>query len=221
VAVARSHPLARHVAGGAALAVALALTAAGSAAGRSADCPPSHGRLIAHDRRVRVYATGNLFATRVYACLVGRGSRRLALLAPAHAGTLPAALGSTALAGTVVALLVTESGIDSGTTTLRVFDVASRRLLRSQPVGDYVDAGIVAAETVTTLVVDEHGAVAWIASRHGPFGSGTVLAVHAASRSGRVVTLDEGGDIAPASLRLAHGILSWSHGGAGRSAPMP
>jgi hypothetical protein len=194
--------------------------AAPARASAHATCPPVHAHVIARDHVLRVYSAAGSgpFATATYACLVSSGAR-LTLLATPHG--FGVSLGRTALAGYVVAYLVTRFGVDSGSTSLEVADVAARHKLRSLPVGRYVDAGLLGAETVTSLVVDAHGAVAWISSSHGPGISGTVLAVHAASRTGAPRTLDEGSAIDPARLSLSGGVLSWFDGGVGRTAAMP
>jgi hypothetical protein len=186
-------------------------------------CPPPGGHLIAHDRSVRVYRSGaeQPTAMLVAACLVGR-SGHMTLLGP-PSGCCRGMRRSVAqfkLAGEVLGYVETQFGVDSGTTSLDVVDVASRRVLHSIAAGHYVDAGLIFSEGVSDFLVTARGSVAWIVARSEGRGAST-LSVHAAARTGAPAVLDQGSDIGPRSLSLSGGVLSWSRGGTRRSAPMP
>lgn len=205
----------------AATACAAGLAAPAGQASSPSSCVPRGGRVLAHDRRVRVYETPQrLFA----ACLQGRRSRVTLFQQRSPCCLAGRGPERIALAGTFLAYLLTTSGVDSGQTTLTVLDVASHRTLRRIEVGHYVDAGLLGAERATDLVLAANGAVAWIAARHGhgPAPSGPEdIAVHAAGPTGPPIVLDESPAIGESSLALSGTTLSWSHGGATRTARMP
>jgi hypothetical protein len=177
--------------------------------------------VIAHDHAVRVYTLGAGAGTRVEACLAGRGTR-MTLLAPAK-GSRHRSLGSFAFAGTKLAYVEDQFGVDSGTLSIVVVDVARRRVLRTfGGVGGYVDAGIAGSSNVSDVVLSAKGSVAWITETHGPPATpGLTVAVHAATATGAVRTLDEGPDIEAGSLTLSGGMLGWSRAGVERRAPLP
>jgi hypothetical protein len=189
----------------------------------SAACPPAGSRLIARGRVTSVYSPagqGGQVGTGVWACVRGQAAPLRLLGPPAH-GAGVRSLGALAIAGTIVAYVETRSGIDSGTSSIRIVDVASRRLLRTvSGVASYVDAGIIRDDRVRALAVTSEGDFAWIVqrgARHKP----SDLQVYAASRSGRASLLDDSPDIAAESLRLSGRTLSWDHGTGVRTAPLP
>jgi hypothetical protein len=161
----------------------------------------------------------------VTACLVGRRVGMTLIPAPPpHARPGPfflGAIGKIALAGPVVAYVIDRlTGVDTSSSELVVADVATRRVLRSAPVGYSVDAGILAYEALTALVVTSDGAVAWVEEQGGA-RSASVVSVYAAPAKGAAVLLDEGPAIDPTSLVLSGGTLSWSDAGAPRTGAMP
>jgi hypothetical protein len=136
---------------------------------------------------------------------------------------LPGSLEKLALAGPIVAYLVEKrTGVDTSSSSLIVANIATRRILRSVSVGYSVDAGFVAGENVTSLVVTSRGSVAWIEERHrGLLRSSLTMSVYAAPPTGSPILLDEGPSIAAESLTLSRDTIGWVDGTVRRSAPMP
>ncbi len=132
-------------------------------------------------------------------------------------------VGQFRLAGDFVGYIETQFGVDSGTTTLIVVDVASRRRLHEIAAGHYVDAGFVVSEDVTDFVVSNRGSVAWITERgkRGLNGSAEERTVQVVGPTGIATVADESTTIDPVSLRLSGHTLIWSDGGMRRTAPMP
>jgi hypothetical protein len=161
----------------------------------------------------------------VTACIVGRRVGMTLVPAPPPHARRRASAGSIetiVLAGPVVAYVVHRlTGIDTGSSELIVADVATRRILRSAPVGYSVDAGFGGHEALTALVAASDGAVAWISERRSPQPGGLTVSVHSAPPRGAAVVLDEGPAIDTASLELSGGALVWSDAGVSRTAPMP
>jgi hypothetical protein len=187
-------------------------------------CPPASARVIAHGGAVRVYTLGarTPASTRIEACLTGRGTR-MTLLAPVKGSPLHRSLGGFAFAGTKLAYVQDEFGVDSGSLSIVVVDIARRRVLRTlRGVGGYVDAGIGGSSNVADVVLTAKGSVAWITETHGPHGTPRLtVAVHAATATGAIRTLDEGSDIEAGSLTLSAGMVAWSRAGVERRAPLP
>jgi hypothetical protein len=203
---------------------ALAFSPSGAAATRAPGCPPASAHVLARGRSLRVYSLGSRTpaSTRIEACVTGRG-RRMTLLAPAKGSGLRRSLGGFAFAGTKLAYVEDQFGVDSGSLNIVVVDVAHRRVLRVlRGVGGYVDAGILGSSQIGQVVLGASGSVAWITEAHGPRANPTLaVAVHAASLTGAISTLDEGPDIEFGSLTLSGTQLGWRHGGAERHAPLP
>ena len=117
-------------------------------------------------------------------------------------------VGQFVLAGDVVGYIETQFGVDSGTTTLIVVDVASRRRLHEIAAGSYVDAGFVYSQAVTDFVVSTRGSVAWITER-GTRGSLEERDVQVVGGTGTPTVADASTTIDPTSLRLSGHTLSW------------
>jgi hypothetical protein len=213
----------------AATAVAAALTGLGreelpaSAAVQLRPCVPARAHVLAKDAVVRVYEPAATYRgeapSAIYACLAGHRGH-MTLLPPNPQIHAHRSLGAFQLAGAVVGYIATQFGVDSGTTTLVVVDVASRRVLRSLEAGHYVDAGFILAEGVQQFLVSPRGSLAWISYR-SEHRAPKEYAVHAAAPEQPPRVLDEGRDIGGSSLALAGGTLSWRHGADERSAPLP
>ena len=120
----------------------------------------------------------------------------------------------------MVAYLVTQFGVDTGTSTLVVADVGARRILRSQEAGSYTDAGILFRRSVVKFLVTPHGSLAWTVEQTRRQQL-VAVDVYAAARTGAAALLESGTDIDPSSLSLTGSTLSWSRAGALHRAPMP
>ena len=208
---------------------AISLAAAGiaytGATGRAAAprCPPPGAHLIAHGRILRVYRTGpGTYKDAIDACLTGRAGHMTLLAARAPGpGPIGRSLQVNAWSGPLIAYTLTSFGVDSGTTSLVIADVAARRILRQLPTGHYVDAGLGGYERATKVVLGPEGAVGWIVAASPPGHQGPTYSVHAAATIGEPQVLDEGPDIGPASLTLTGRTLHWWRSGIERSARLP
>lgn len=129
-------------------------------------------------------------------------------------------VGPFVLAGDFVGYIETQHGVDSGTTTLIVVDVASRRKLHEIAAGHYVDAGLVFSEGITDFVVSNHGSVAWIVERKKRGSFEEERTVQVVGPTGTPTIADASTTIDPMSLRLSGHTLSWSDGGVRRTTPM-
>jgi hypothetical protein len=137
----------------------------------------------------------------IFACLFHRGTT----LPPVPLKTLREPEHIT-LAGTIVAFVDFQHGVDSGCDVIEVIDMATSRTVLVVPeVGCEVDAGSVRSEKVTDLVVNEHGTVAWIVTRSGFGHPSESIEVHSETASGAAALLDSGAGIVPGSLHLAPG----------------
>jgi len=145
----------------------------------------------------------------IFACLF-YGGRTLAL-EPARRSYLRHELGHFTLAGTMVAFVDFQHGIDAGCAVIKTIDVARSRVVLFIPkVGCSIDAGIIKSESVSDLVVNEHGTVAWTVIERGFGHPSETIEVHSRSIPGSTTLLDSGSGIAPGSLRLAPGgEVSW------------
>jgi hypothetical protein len=205
------------------IAVALAAPGCAAAAGtrHRFPCPPGGSRQVAKGRVVRVYETSTGTGTgrrvRISACVRG-GRAPMTLIAP-RSRPPGVSLGAVAIAGPLVAYVRTTFGVDSGSSTIVLVDVSSRRVVRSLAAGSYVDAGIIRREHVRALAVAADGAIAWILER-GAVRQAKKLYVYEAPRGGSVRLLDEGADIGAESLQIDGTTISWQRAGARRTAQL-
>jgi hypothetical protein len=146
---------------------------------------------------------------------------RMTLFDPERAETRFAIVGVdvVALSGTVLAYSVKHVRADSSGSDLFLAQVASRRILRELPGDSFVDAGFIGATFTTQFALDPSGSAAWIDETLGPISNRTkTFVVRAAPLDGEEVVLDEGPSIAPRSLKLTTGTLSWQDGATRRTA---
>jgi len=222
----RSLSLVLSVAGTAVLATSPA------AASTHRPCPPRDAHVVAHNRRVAVYFRGGPHETAgaTEACLLATGARMTLISAggrATHRGLFPQ-LDRAVLAGSIVAFEVNQFGVDSGSKSITVADVAKRAILRRiADVAAYTDAGFVYEKALTGMVVSATGSVAWISSEDtrpkppAAEAAPPLVTVHAAPARGPVQVLDEGSGIGPETLALSGGTLRWWDSGVLRTAPMP
>jgi hypothetical protein len=204
------------------------IAAAGAAADTShrSGCLPRGAQTIALDRSVRVYSLPAYVegvqtkGAGIYACLL-RNRTTLALTPPRHRRPWRE-LQHIKLAGTIVASVDFEHGIDSGTDVIEVLDMSTSRIVLFIPqVGSSIDGGFVKSEQAIDLVVNEHGTVAWIVVKSGFNHPSETSEVHSAGTSGSRALLDSGSRIVPGSLHLSPGgEVSWLDGGRALYAPL-
>jgi hypothetical protein len=156
-----------------------------------------------------------------YACLFRRGTT-LALAPRLHKRPLHT-LSHITLAGSIVAFVDFQHGIDTGCYVIEVIDMANGRMVLFVP--NIGCSGVFRRERVTDLVVNEHGSVSWIVARghfHAPLERPESIEVHRATTSGSTAVLDSGMGIVPGSLRLAPGgEVGWLDAGRPLYATLP
>jgi hypothetical protein len=142
-------------------------------------------------------------------------------LLPKHSFGLRLSVGQFVLAGNFVGYIETQFGVDSGSSTLIVVDVASRRRIHQIAAGHYVDAGLLFSEGVTDFVVSNRGSLAWITVRRRSSLGEEERTVQVVGLTGTPTIVDSSTTIDPTSLRLSDHTLRWSDEGAQHTAPMP
>ncbi len=198
----------------------LALAACGSSAAHTgttttqtaspatAHCAPAGARVIAADSRVAVYKQ----SASVYGC-DERTSHRVRL-GSASVAIASVRVDHVALAGENVAYGAVQCGVDTCSASVTVVRLSDGKQLRNLPAVTG-SVGPEAFQSVDTVVVKRDASVAWVATINSIIGHGTRVEVHA---NGKL--LDSGSGIAASSLKLSGARLTWSHGGATRSATL-
>jgi hypothetical protein len=123
-----------------------------------------------------------------------------------------------AVAGEVAAYGLERCGVDTGSSAVVVRRLTNGRRLKSAP-ATTKPVGPESYVTVRSLVVKADGAAAWIALASSLLAHRQEIEVHTSDKHGQRL-LDSGGGIDPASLRLRGSKLTWTHGGARRSATL-
>ena len=123
------------------------------------------------------------------------------------------------VAGNDVAYGAETCGVDTGNTQVIVRRLTDGKQLRAESAVTG-QVGVESYEFISSMVVKPDGAVAWIAHARSLAGKGpNPIEVHAADAHGTSL-LDSGPAVAPDSLRLRGSKLTWTHGGAVRSATL-
>lgn len=174
-------------------------------------CGPSSARTLAGGPSARVYVVANT----VYGC-AAHTDRRFRLGTTAFCNRAERA-GLAAVAGRVAALALTTCGVDTGSTTVQVRRLSDGAVLSAYPAAQA--PGPESFTSVSAIVVDAAGAVAWIGRAESVVRHGVSTVVYAAD-GGPARRLDAGSAIVADSLRLAGTAVSWRHGGERRSAPL-
>ena len=200
------------IAGGLMLAV-LAVAGASAQAATAPTCSKKSGTTVRATKHARVFTKRG----RVYACLY-----RVARDRPGRRFLLGnASVRNVRLAGRFVAY---SRVVDEGA-RVTVKELRRGRIVRNaRPMT--LSPGF---PVVTDLVLKRNGSLAWIAGSTPldlpmappgtPVDRRPNFEVHKADTGGRAV-LDQGRDIAPASLRLIRSTVSWTKGGLIRSAQL-
>jgi hypothetical protein len=200
--------------------VAVRAGAAAAPAHRST-CHRQGARVLAQNREVRVYSRKAKRASEgIYACL-RRTGRTVTIARPVRRALRGFAVEHITLAGAMVAFTSSTHGVDTGSTSIEVLDVADGHIVLTVPraVG-FVDSCFIQFRRLTALLVTARGSIAWILEK-GSDCKTTTLQVYSARASGTPVLLDEGPTIASESLRVHGGAVSWEDGGRVLSAPLP
>ncbi|HXD53366.1 MAG TPA: hypothetical protein VN618_01300 [Solirubrobacteraceae bacterium] len=180
---------------------------------------------------MRVYrpkaSANNRNALPVVACLLDRRTRMTLVAVPSPAADprrrRPGYLERIAIEGDIAAYVVgRRTGVDTGSSTLTIADIARRIVLREAPAGSSVDAGFVFSSGITALDVAPDGSAAWIERRsRSPRSRSPESEVFAAARKGPIEVLDDGPGVEPKSLYLSDQTVNWVDDGITRSAPLP
>ena len=187
-------------------------TTGSASAATVARCGPAGAVTLAASSQARVYRQG----LSIYACAPGHG-------APYRLGSAGSCINSTrigaaAAAGPIAAYAATQCGIDTGSTTIVVLDVATRHKLAV--LGSY--SGPAAAESyedVGSIVDDRSGHAAWIVSEGSIVAHKKTIEVVRRSGAG-VQVVASGSTIGLASLRLRGSTISWTAGAVRHTAPL-
>src|ERR1700759_312316 len=186
-------------------------------------CPRSGSEVIASNKLVRIYTYPRtrvryLLPRRTEACLVSSGAR-MTLFQPEVPRRFLTTFQVLALSGTAIAYAAGDFGVDSGGTDVFVANIATRRVLSELPGEGFVDAGFAGGTYRTDFVLSRAGSSAWIDEEVGPVSNRTkTFIVHSAPAGEGTAVLDEGPSIAPHSLELRAGALSWQDAGVTRTA---
>jgi hypothetical protein len=182
-----------------------------SGAGRAA-CVPRGAHTLASDHAAQVFSWNRS----VYACLGTTGAREK--LGGADICNLPPGrVAPVKLAGPIVAYGLERCGVDTGSSTVVVRNLASAKPLADLPAGTLA-LGAESYVSVASLVLRRDGAAGWIATDSSLAGHRpTTYEVHRFT-AGKSSLLDSGTAIGPDSLRLAGSRMTWRDGGRERSA---
>lgn len=181
---------------------------------RGSACRTKSARTLLATGQARVFQRRD----RIYACLY-RGRRVFRIGARQSVGGGNAR--NLRLAGRFVAYTPTLNGVK-----LTVRDLRSGRVVHNEAAEDLTSPAL---SFLTDVKLRRTGAIAWIVERtpidvplrpyRMPGDTLPDYQVLRADRAGRAL-LDSGRDIAPGSLRLSGATVSWTKGGATRSAPL-
>lgn len=174
-------------------------------------CGPASARTLAGGPSARVYVV----AQTVYGCAAHSG-RRFRLGTTGFCNRAER-VGPVAVAGRLAAVALTSCGVDTGSTTVQVRRLSDGAVLSAYPAA--AAPGPESFTSVSAIVVDAAGAVAWIGRANSVVRHSSSTTVYAA-RAGAARQLDAGSAIVADSLRLTGTTVSWRHGGERRSAPL-
>jgi hypothetical protein len=184
-------------------------------------CDLRSARVLAQNREVRVYSREAKRAPEgIYACL-RRTGRTVTIARPGRRALRGFAVEHITLAGAMVAYTSSTHGVDTGSTSIEVLDVADGHVvLRVPQAAGFVDACVIQFRRITDLLVTARGSIAWILEK-GTRCKTTTLQLYSAQVSAAPALLDEGPTIASESLRLHDGAVSWEDSGRVVSARLP
>jgi hypothetical protein len=190
---------------------------AASTRAQKAACGPTGAKTVVADSVGRIYrvptgrtALGTLYD--YYGCTPGAAKPQL--LASTSALRRVRAIR---LRGTMAGFIVDQHGVDTGSSTLTVRDLAGGKVLHTVSVSYMVPRLF---DSLVTYVLAPSGNVAWATERNPGFGPHSEVTIHRAIGH-TVTTLDHGSSIRASSLRLRGHALDWIGGGKLRHASLP
>ncbi|MDX6646701.1 MAG: hypothetical protein QOK40_2428 [Miltoncostaeaceae bacterium] len=186
------------------------------AATRKPTCQARAGTTIAANGRLRVFRATKKVQGRprpVSVCAVG--SRRVAKLGVWDECFDNDEIGSVTLAGRFLAYADTSCGLNSGDTSVRVFDAAAFKA-RFTGLAFTGPATAGSSRELAGLVITDTGAVAWIGTLN--IGNGTGPAeLHVRPFGGADTVIDRAPDHTLSDLALVGKRLYWMHGDQART----
>jgi hypothetical protein len=170
-----------------------------------ASCVPSAGKTLLTSGPARLYSQG----AQLYGCL---GSRRTRL--GALRGTVPfpaTRIVLYALSSRFAGIDNADMGVDTFSSTVALFDLRSGARIATAA-ATTPERRAESFLTVTSMVVDVKGTLAWIGQRSAIGVTTPTLEVHALNAAHNRL-LASAADISPKSLRLHGETLTWQAGG--------
>lgn len=182
-----------------------------------ASCGPLGAQTVVADANARIYRVrighsfiGTLYA--YYGCTVARGKAEWLT-----ATDTLTRVRMVELRGAIAGLIVDRHGVDTGSSTLTVRDLADGRVLH-QVVTAYMVPRIYGR--LVTYVLTSSGDIAWSTVKSIGFGPGGEVTISRAIGHS-LATLDQGTSIRASSLRLHGHTVQWIDGGRRRHARLP
>ncbi|HWF73075.1 MAG TPA: hypothetical protein VG186_07010 [Solirubrobacteraceae bacterium] len=184
-----------------------------TAAARAACLPPG-ARTLASDHVAQVFS----WQGSVYGCVSATGTRHK-LGGLGICNVAPGRAAPVKLLGTTVAYGLERCGVDTGSSTVVIRDLASARELADIAAGT-LPLGAESYVSVASLVLGHGSTVGWIATDTSLVRNrGQSYEVHGFTGA-KSSLLDSGKAIRPSSLRLAGSRMTWRDGTATRSAKL-
>ena len=191
--------------------VVLAVVAlAPGARAAQASCPPSGARTLAVNGAAYLYTqSGSL-----YGCLGTRATR----LGAAPAVRLPGAprVALYALGPRYAGIALASMGVDTSSSVVAVVDLRSGRTVARAP-ATTPERRAESFISVTALLLDPHGTLAWIGARSAVGAFTPIFEVHTLTTAGANHLLASSAQIDPRSLTLAGETLHWRQANAPHS----
>jgi hypothetical protein len=196
-----------------------ALVAAAPASAGHPGCSVKGARVVAAKGDARVLAKKQGGGEQFYGCLGSSGKLRPLAVVSQDPGGQAYAVRPIAFAGRLVAVgvLSTDDSGEGSYADILVVDLATGRKLLDKPAGESRDLGETAQ--VPGLVLRADGRTAWIAQVDSVDDDTTTYVVRAFDGR-RVRTLARGERIGRTSLKLTGSTVSWTDGGARKSATL-
>ena len=182
-------------------------------------CRPSGAKVVALGTQGAVYKTGRTQATIRYVACHGRRTKPLFLGGDdCFNADEPSQF---VIAGRLLAYVNTTCDTVSGSDTVFVVDLRTRKRRYHAPATSTPAAAADVYAGVESLVIARGGEVAWITSYQVPGGQPRTYEVRRSTPvRGESLLLDTGTDVLVDSLAVSPNLVYWTRGSAARSAPL-
>jgi hypothetical protein len=154
----------------------------------------------------------------LFGCL--GGARTLLGGAPGSRPLGSTRVGRYALTPRYAGVATVRMGVDTLAASVSIVDLRAGTTLASAP-ATTPELRAESFVSVSALVIDRHGTLAWIGSRSAVGAFTPIYEVHTLTSAGSDRLLASSTAVAPRSLRLRDATLSWRQRGRRRTAPMP